>query len=142
MTPHSLTFGSYDIDRIWLYLLLVILLDFGVRIITVFLRTIDNDEPFKNFKVRYGSFFKGTKSDRWLTFILGFFELFTYPILISTENWPILGAWLGFKTVSQWRRWKKNRNSFIRFLLGNIMVVIFSYLFLSQFILLKLTSCH
>lgn len=49
--------------------------------------------------------------DYWTVAILGFLELLAYPVLISTNAWTVIGAWLAFKTVPHWRRPGRNRHS-------------------------------
>jgi hypothetical protein len=46
-------------------------------------------------------------------FILGTIELISYPILMATNNSSYIGAWLGFKTLAQWKYWSENRQPLI-----------------------------
>lgn len=139
MDPHSLILGTWKIDSIGLYFVLVILLDLCVRGFTKFLGVIDRERPFRKFFKTFCEYYlaKGKETDHWLTFILGLFEISIYPILIATNNWSFIGAWLAFKTVSQWKRWDTDRNSFIRFLIGNILVLLAAYFFLSGYVITK-----
>jgi hypothetical protein len=74
------------------------------------------------------------RSDLWFPFILGVIELFSYPVLMVTNNWTFIGAWIGFKTVAQWQRWTKDRAVFHRYLIGNALTVLTSRL-LAQFVM-------
>lgn len=74
--------------------------------------------------------------DFWQPFILGMIEIFTYPVLLRTDNIHIIGAWIGLKTLAQWREWSKNRAHFNRFLIGNALVVIASVLCLAPMVTL------
>ncbi|MEA4976257.1 MAG: hypothetical protein VB046_11020 [Paludibacter sp.] len=66
-------------------------------------------------------------SDYWFNFILGTIEILVYPILLKLNAIIIIGAWLGFKTLAQWKIWEDKRLVFNRFLIGNALVVILSY---------------
>ncbi len=68
--------------------------------------------------------------DYWHPFFLGTFELLAYPILMKTDNWQFIGAWLAFKTLAQWKAWSEDRVSFNRFLIGNALVLLLSFLIL------------
>jgi hypothetical protein len=70
-------------------------------------------------------------------FILGWIELTVYPVLMASGAWTVIGAWIGFKTVAQWERWKMERNIFNVFLIGNALVVILSYLLLTSQVTFK-----
>jgi hypothetical protein len=72
--------------------------------------------------------------DYWLPTIIGFAELVSYPILIYQDQIVIIGGWLAIKTAGQWKGWKNSLTTFNRFLLGNILVLAFSYLWLLRYI--------
>ena len=57
-----------------------------------------------------------------------------YPILIASGLAPYIGAWLGFKVVPVLGSWVKARNAYQRFLIGNGLVLIGSYLLMRWFI--------
>jgi hypothetical protein len=66
--------------------------------------------------------------------ILGLLELLIYPILMG-NNLPVyIGAWLGFKVVPRLGSWEKSRNTYQRFLIGNALVILASYLLMRAFI--------
>jgi len=48
-------------------------------------------------------------------------------VLMATERWTFIGAWLSFKVVAQATQWKDERNVFSRFLIGTGLVVLASY---------------
>jgi uncharacterized membrane protein HdeD (DUF308 family) len=74
------------------------------------------------------------RSDFWLTTILGSLELLSYPVLLKIELWTVIGAWIGFKTVAQWRVWTESRSQFNRYLTGNALVIMASVLVLLPFV--------
>lgn len=72
--------------------------------------------------------------DYWIPSILGALELLAYPILIACNAWTIIGAWIGIKTTIHWARWKESRTPYNRYLLGTVLAVIISAVFLTKFI--------
>ena len=66
--------------------------------------------------------------DFWHPFILGFLELLAYPVLLKTHAWSFIGAWLGFKALAQWKGWGESRPAYNRFLIGNAIVLLLSFL--------------
>lgn len=58
------------------------------------------------------------QSDYLFTAIIGLFEIGAYPVLMVTGAWSVIGAWIAFKAVAQWKRWTEDRTTFIRFLIG------------------------
>ncbi len=61
-------------------------------------------------------------------FIVGTLELAGYPVLMKLQAWPVIGAWLGFKTVAQWDAWRTGRSEYNQFLIGNALVLCLSLL--------------
>lgn len=144
----------YPMDKIGInnpvvFLILVIVYGLCIRLFLSMLRAFDVDSsPLSSIRSNTIEYFCGfylstetDHSDHWLTFILGIIELSIYPILIVTHNWSFIGAWLGFKTVAQWGTWGKNRNTFNRFLIGNVIVLLVSYLLLTGFIFINNCNC-
>jgi hypothetical protein len=84
---------------------------------------------------------EGEKSDFWVSSILGLLELWSYPIMMATGAWAIIGAWLSFKTVAQWRTWRENRFSYNRYLIGNALVVLLSLMVLVRFVTISPPVC-
>jgi hypothetical protein len=70
------------------------------------------------------------RSDYWLPTFLGFLELLSYPVLLKIELWSVIGAWIGFKTVAQWRVWSESRTQFNLYLAGNALAIMASVLVL------------
>lgn len=66
--------------------------------------------------------------DYWLPAIIGIFELSLFPILMTQGLWIFIGTWIGIKTASSWSGWNKTRTAYNRFLLGNILSLVFSIL--------------
>lgn len=75
--------------------------------------------------------------DYWLPAIIGIMEFFFYPILIVSNEWIFISAWLGIKTVVQWKKWPESRTPYNRFLFGNLIVIVLSYFFLTRFLTTK-----
>jgi uncharacterized membrane protein HdeD (DUF308 family) len=73
-------------------------------------------------------------SDFWLPTGVGFLELISYPVLLEIGLWSVIGAWIGFKTVAQWRVWTEDRSQFNRYLIGNALAVIISFWFSIWFV--------
>lgn len=67
------------------------------------------------------------QNDYFQPFVVGFLELLVYPVLLSSGVPGYIGAWLGFKVVPVFGAWAKHRQVYQRFLVGNAMVVIFSF---------------
>ena len=72
--------------------------------------------------------------------ILGTLELLAYPVLMSVQAWPVIGAWLGFKTLAQWDAWKQGRAQYNQFLIGNALVVMLSFV-LAHLVRVNVTPC-
>ena len=53
---------------------------------------------------------------------------------MSIQAWVVIGAWIGVKTVAQWTVWKDDRAVFNLFLIGNLLVIGASVLFLSPYV--------
>lgn len=71
------------------------------------------------------------KTDDFLiSSILGAFELIAYPFLIYSGNVQYIGGWIAIKTSGHWGEWGKDRTSFNRFLLGNVLVIVCSCIIL------------
>jgi hypothetical protein len=72
--------------------------------------------------------------DYLLAAFIGFAEAAAYPVIFVLAKPEIIGAWIAIKTAGGWEGWQKNRPSFDRFLLGNLLVLAFAYFWLSQFV--------
>jgi len=130
--------NAWEISQLLLYFVVVIGLSLVVRTALSLLKALRRDPKtsfFSEFLANLKGFNKNPeKADYWYPFILGVFEFLTYPILMVTGNWQFIGAWLAFKTLAQWKHWGKNRPVFNRFLIGNALVLILSFLLLSGFV--------
>jgi hypothetical protein len=139
----SLLLYGWRITSLWLYPVLVATGAFMLRLAISSLKGIDAyGESDSTFRQRFWVVFKGQKLDRedgdyWHSFVLGFLELAVYPILMVTGSWTFIGAWLVLKTAGQWRAWKERRCPFNRFLIGNALALIWSFLILSRLVVLR-----
>jgi hypothetical protein len=77
---------------------------------------------------------KGLYSDYWFTLFLGLIELMSFPVLMKMGAWNVIGAWIGSKTVAQWKRWTENRVSFNGYLIGNAVCILLSLLVLVKYV--------
>lgn len=66
-------------------------------------------------------------ADRLTRLFLGILELLAYPVLMKAGVPEYIGAWLAFKTVNRWQYRKQDRGLFNRYLLGNALILLFSY---------------
>jgi hypothetical protein len=145
---------DWHIAPLWKYLLLGFLLQALMRVVMSALGAIEltytpGDAPRLPYRVNFRRNLrglhpndrKGQKSDLWIATILGLLELWSYPVLMATGAWTVIGAWLGFKTVAQWRTWQENRFSYNRYLLGNALVVILSLIVLVPFVTTTPPAC-
>ncbi len=127
--------GGWHISGWPCYILYAALTALLVRVVVAFFKGLESGGANK-----FWEHFKGFSADKkmadyWGPFAIGWLEALAYPVLMRTHNWAFVGAWLGFKTVAQWRGWAKDRSSFNRFLIGNALVLIVSLLFLTRFVL-------
>jgi hypothetical protein len=135
---------GWSIPSLWEYILVAI----GVQAcIRLFMSMLSAIEPWHQKEEKYWDLFRryiigchpnddawNPRSDYLLPLILGILETLTYPVLLATGSWTVIGAWIGFKTIAQFNLWKENRSSFNRFLIGNALVVISAYLFLVPYV--------
>jgi hypothetical protein len=122
------------------YVVSVLVLSTAIRAIVSWVRAI---KPAPIVRGRYYCW------HRWWTYfrpstafdldptILGTLELFAYPVLMKFQAWPIIGAWLGFKTLAQWDAWKRGRAEYNLFLIGNALVLVVSFLILTPQVSVK-----
>jgi len=76
----------------------------------------------------------GRHVDLWLPFAIGFAELCAYPVLMRSQQFTAIGAWLAIRTAGSWRGWTSHRTSYYRFLLGNVLNLAISYVVLSKYV--------
>jgi len=91
------------------------------------------------FCKRYWTAFSGflghpNIADYWLPAIIGFSEASAYPVLMVLDRCTVIGAWLLIKTAGNWRGWVRSRATYNRYLVGNILVIAISYLWLTHFV--------
>ena len=69
----------------------------------------------------------GREPDYLTNSLIGLFEAAAYPVLIHVNALEPIGLWLAMKTAGNWSQWGKSRTSFSRYLVGNLIVLAFSY---------------
>lgn len=80
---------------------------------------------FKHICRGYGA---GNEVDDYLLpAIVGLLELLVYPVLLAAGKPEYIGAWLGFKVVPKLGLWSAQRETYQRFLIGNALTIISSY---------------
>jgi hypothetical protein len=91
---------------------------------------------WKTFWILFGTCGNHHKlDDFFLPTILGLFELVFFSIVIKINRLEIIAFWLTIKTAAQWNRWQISRTPYMRFLLGNVLML-FAAFILSTFITL------
>ena len=73
-------------------------------------------------------------SDYWLPFWIGIVELSILPVLINSKMYEAIGAWIAIKALGQWKRWTISRTVYNRFILGNLLEILFSYILYRMFL--------
>jgi hypothetical protein len=133
--------GTWRIENIILYAICVTTACLIVRIVSALLKAIESSGGAGAIVNEFWKCFRGygskdpNNNDHWHPFILGLFELSAYPVLMKTENWSFIGAWLAFKTLAQWKRWEEKRTAFNRFLIGNALVLFLAFLWLIRYVI-------
>ena len=116
------------------YVFWAVLVCVGIRLFLTFLRWSENlFKPRGRARLSYwrlvGGFKVGDKdNDYLLPFIVGLLELLVYPILLAAGKPEYVGAWLGFKVIPKLGTWSTNRETYQRFLIGNALVIVASYI--------------
>jgi hypothetical protein len=136
--PANLVTGWHVPGR---YLLYAIALGLVVRVFMAGLRAIERPSSKPYFPTMFAQILgRGSHNlvaDYWYPFIIGTLELLAYPIILKTGNLNVVGAWLGLKTLAQWKVWGENRVYFNRFLIGNAIVLIISALVLAPLVIIE-----
>jgi hypothetical protein len=141
----SLIHYHWHIDEKLYYFLFCVILSIPIRVVLAVISAaqlsyVDQMGFWKSFwGALVGFIFVEDKkfrarSDFTLPFWLGFLELLAYPVLIATGALSVIGAWIAFKALAQWRTWTTHRFTFNRFLLGNALVVFASYWLSYEFV--------
>ena len=103
--------AAWSIEKPLSYLLVVAVLALVVRAIMAALRAFklqhdDKQLSYVSHALRsFGGFHVGKTADYWYPFFIGLFELGLFPIFLATQAWPVIGAWIGLKTLAQWSAW-------------------------------------
>ena len=71
--------------------------------------------------------------DYFLPLFVGIFELIILPILMYSNRYDVIGAWITIKTLGQWKKWGKSRTTYNRFILGNLLVILASFILYKNF---------
>jgi len=128
--------GAWAPEDPWRYAFLAFSLSLLVRVISCVLKTFEVAVSRPNSLSSWSEFWRNFRgfgssepeNDDYLQpFIIGTFELTAFPVLIATNHWALIGAWLGFKTLAQHQRWGSHRAAFNRFLIGTALILLASY---------------
>ncbi len=85
--------------------------------------------------VGFGQNKRGARiDDHGLGAVIGMCELAAYPILIFTNQIPIIGGWVAIKTAGHWKQWTESRKSFNRFLFANLLNIGVAFSWLLPFV--------
>lgn len=121
---------------VW-YLVSVAIVSILIRVILSGLRA---SEVSKERRRAFLGILHGFRSDGqvtpdfWQPSLVGVLELTVYPVLLASGKPEYIGAWLAFKTLPRFGSWEKHRNPYQRFLIGNALVLVFSYALMRLFI--------
>ena len=131
LPDHSLCFW-------FVYILIGLIFSLAVRVVNSFWRALESGDCNNFIYV-----FKGTScdnkdenisSDYWQAFFLGWLELMAYPVLIHSQLYNFIGAWLAFKTAHKWMyKPDTERGHYNRYVLANAFILYASF-FLSKLI--------
>ncbi len=134
------------------YLLVALFLALGVRLLLVLLKAYEvvSEEKGVAFWRAAARMYSGRGATRPATdskvddrdgrgdylapLVLGWLELLTFPVLLRGGYWVYIGAWVGLKTLAQYRKWESNRSMFNRFLIGTALVLILAYVILLPYV--------
>ena len=138
-----MTGSSWFVDKWLVYFILAVTGSLTVRCLSSLLKSIDvstNSSAIQlpTFWVRLRQHFCGygaiqdENNDYWHPFVLGVLELLALPILMSTGLWTLVGGWVAFKGLTQWRFWTERRSPFNRFLICNMAMLLWGLLVMTQ----------
>ncbi len=142
-------------QSIWSYLLIAFALQVTIRYLLAVMRNLEYHCPGKdrdvliatspahalhgfwwNVALDFSGFHPERAQRDWLeAFVLGVIELIVFPILIYARHWEMIGVWIGLKAVPHWKQWLTHE-SYVRFFVGNGMVIIGSYVLARYFYLI------
>lgn len=131
---------------LWHYASAAVAGSLSIRLVTTLLRAWRaNVEDNVSFWAAFGRIYIGIGASRFLASlddkdrekhrgdylsaaILGFLELLAFPVLIKALLYAYVGAWIVLKVVVQYESWKSDRGRSARFLVGNALVLIVSFM--------------
>jgi len=133
---------AWSIHNVVCYLLLGLIGSLLIRVLSCLLTAtelrIREAHPFfREFWTTFrGGFTTNPRKDDdcWFPFVIGLLEFLSFPVLMVTEHWTFIGAWMGFKGLGQFKRWAEERSVFNRFLICNACVLLWSYFVLRHFV--------
>ncbi|MGA2093409.1 MAG: hypothetical protein ABSH16_08395 [Sedimentisphaerales bacterium] len=132
--------GTWQVNDKSEYLFSIIIACLIIRIIIAALKAMTSCKTYGGYFSEFWKCFSSIASqdeshtDYWHPFFLGIVELSAYPVLMVTNHWSFIGAWLAFKTIAQWKIWAEKRTTFNRFLIGNALTLFVSLLWLTHFV--------
>jgi len=65
--------------------------------------------------------------DYWLPYLIGLFEVSSFAIMMGINKPNYIAAWIGLKTIAQWKSWLDDRVIFNLFLLGQALVLVIAF---------------
>ena len=74
------------------------------------------------------------KGEYLTSLLVGVLEFLIYPVLMAAGAWTYVGAWVAFKTVAQYKHWGESRSMFNRFLVGNALVLLLTFIILTPYV--------
>jgi hypothetical protein len=115
------------------YLFAAVIFSLAIRAVLSCLKALSIKKlgKLKLFGPRFTACFYGNRgkqwADYWYPFWIGCFELVSFPLFMQLEKWNFIGAWIALKTLPQWKVWIDGRTAFNRYLIGNALILLFSF---------------
>ena len=132
-----------------LYIITTLLVVIAIRLILSTLKYLTEKSRHPSENLRYWKIFRGfgvdnnnnnggnderrAVDDYFLPAILGGLELIVYPILLASGVPEYIGLWLGLKVAPIFGSWTSHRETYQRFLIGNALNLILSYVLATYF---------
>lgn len=154
--------SSWCMDQVFCYFVLVFIGSLILRLLSCLLKAIHVEGYTKKIWGEFWIQFKGYRQpkkaisvdknendekehiltgDFWFPMFIGLIELSIFPVLMVTQNWTFIGAWLAFKVLPHWKAWTEDRTTFNRFLLAQGLQLIYAAMILTKFIHLLPYNC-
>ena len=108
------------------YLGYALLVSLVTRLLLAVLKAFETKTFRASFKNAFLDRADATSRPNFYAGIVGWAEALAYPILLHLNQLTAIGLWLGLKTAGGWKGWTDSRPRFMRFLVGNILVIGFS----------------